>query len=87
MQTLDWIFIDADKINYPAYYELGLPLLKTGGVMVFDNVFWHGKVLDKTDKSAATQAIIETNQRLFSDPRVAITTLPLGDGMTLARKI
>jgi predicted O-methyltransferase YrrM len=83
----DLIFIDADKSNYANYYELCLSLVRVGGVIAIDNVLWHGAVLDVQDNSLATQSIRNLNRKIYEDQRVAITLLPIGDGLTLARKL
>ena len=83
----DFIFIDADKRNYPTYYEKSLPLLRTGGLMVIDNVFWHGKVADEAVNDSQTKAIRELNDRLKNDKRIALSTIPIADGMSLIRKL
>jgi caffeoyl-CoA O-methyltransferase len=82
----DFAFIDADKENYAAYYERVLKLLRPGGVVAIDNVLWGGSVLDAKDQSVDTKAIRAFNRKLKTDKRVAISTVPIGDGLTLARK-
>jgi predicted O-methyltransferase YrrM len=82
----DLIFIDADKRNYLTYYEIGLTLLRPGGLMVIDNVLWFGKVADQNEGDARTQSLRNFNQILAHDPRVKVSVIPLGDGMTLALK-
>ncbi|HSR11622.1 MAG TPA: class I SAM-dependent methyltransferase, partial [Thermodesulfobacteriota bacterium] len=84
--TIDFLFIDADKENYPAYYDRGLRLLRTGGLMAIDNVFWDGKVADRRVRDRETRAIRELNDRIKADERVDVTMIPIGDGLTLARK-
>lgn len=84
--SFDFMFIDADKRNYPNYYELGLELLRPGGLIVVDNVLWSGRVVDPTDTDKRTVAIREFNQKLHTDERVDISLVPLADGLTLARK-
>ena len=84
--SYDLAFIDADKANYGAYYERILKLLRLGGLALVDNVLWSGRVLDKTDKSEDTEAIRRFNQSLLKDERVDLSLLPVGDGLTLARK-
>lgn len=81
---LDLIFIDADKENYSNYYEVSLPLLKPGGLLIADNVLWSGKVLDP--KEADDHAIVAFNRLIQSDPRVENVCLTVRDGMMLARK-
>ncbi len=84
--TVDLVFIDADKKNYPAYYERALELLRPGGLVLIDNVLWGGAVADPGVTDAATTAIRALNDRLHHDARVDVSLLPLGDGLTLARK-
>lgn len=85
--SFDFVFIDADKVSYIDYYERCLSLLKPGGLMAIDNVFWDGAVIDKQIQDADTQAIRQFNQHVCADTRVEISMLPIGDGLTLARKI
>ncbi len=84
--SFDFGFIDADKTNYQYYYEHVLALLRTGGLLLIDNVLWGGSVanLDKTDKD--TEAIRALNTFLHHDDRVSLSMLPVGDGLTLALK-
>jgi caffeoyl-CoA O-methyltransferase len=82
----DFAFIDADKPNYLAYYERVLKLLRPGGLVAIDNVLWGGDVLDAEDQSVSTKAVRALNKKLKSDKRVDISMLPIGDGLTLARK-
>jgi caffeoyl-CoA O-methyltransferase len=84
--SFDFAFIDADKANYDAYYEAALALLRPGGLVAIDNVLWDGKVLESAPGDPDTQAIQALNAKLKDDPRVTISLLPLGDGLTLARK-
>ncbi len=84
--SFDFAFIDADKENYDAYYERVLTLLRPGGVVAIDNVLWSGKVADKTARDDETKALRALNAKLHDDRRVTICLLPLGDGLTLARK-
>jgi caffeoyl-CoA O-methyltransferase len=81
---LDFVFIDADKENYLAYYEAVLPLLRQGGLLVADNTLWSGKVL--APESPADHAIVAFNARVAADPRVDKVLLTVRDGMTLAVK-
>jgi predicted O-methyltransferase YrrM len=85
-ESFDLIFIDADKANYLAYLEHGLVLLRSGGVLLFDNTLWSGRVLEALPESADTRAIQTLNRRLKNDPRLDLSLLPLGDGLTLCRK-
>jgi predicted O-methyltransferase YrrM len=84
--TVDLIFIDADKTNYPAYYEPSLALLRPGGLLVVDNVFWGGAIANAADRSEETLAIRAINDRIHADSRVSVVMLPIADGVTLARK-
>lgn len=85
--AFDFAFIDADKINYLAYYERALTLVRSGGLIAVDNTLWGGQVMDKKSKSEDTQAIRRFNDRLRSDLRVQLALLPIGDGLTLALKL
>ena len=82
----DFAFIDADKVNYDGYYERVLSLLRPGGLAAIDNVLWSGKVVEAGPGDPDTQAIRALNAKLKHDSRVTISLLPLGDGLTLARK-
>ena len=82
----DLVFIDADKANYPTYLEHALRLLRVGGLAVFDNTLWSGRVLEENPESADTRAIHVLNRALKTDARVDLSLLPLGDGLTLCRK-
>ncbi|HEX4593884.1 MAG TPA: class I SAM-dependent methyltransferase [Bryobacteraceae bacterium] len=82
----DFAFIDADKANYPNYYERALVLVRPGGLIAVDNVLWDGKVIDPSVNDADTRAIRDFNETLHHDDRVWITMLPIRDGLTLACK-
>ena len=84
--SFDFAFIDADKNSYDIYYELCLELIKTGGLILLDNVFRHGSVTDSETVNPGAIAIRELNSRLLNDSRVDISMLPLSDGLTLIRK-
>lgn len=84
--TFDLGFIDADKENCGAYYERLLELLRPGGLILIDNVLWGGLVLDPSRDDPETNAIRALNHKLRNDVRVDLTMLPIGDGLTLARK-
>ena len=84
--TFDFAFIDADKVNHSAYFEAALELIRPGGVIAIDNTLWSGKVVDTEDNSEETVAIRALNTALKSDQRVDISLVPIGDGLTLARK-
>lgn len=82
----DMMFIDADKKNYDTYYELGLKLLRSGGLILIDNVLWSGRVADPSDMDGDTVAIRNLNAKLYADERITLSLVPIGDGLTLARK-
>ncbi len=84
--SFDFAFIDADKANYGTYYERARALLRPGGLAAIDNVLWDGKVAEEALDDPDTRAIQALNAKLKDDPRVTISLLPLGDGLTLARK-
>ncbi len=84
--SIDFAYIDADKGNYTAYYEACLALLRPGGLIAVDNVLWSGKVADPAAQDPETAAIRDFNARLRDDPRIELAMLPIGDGVTLARK-
>ena len=81
----EFVFIDADKTSYDAYYERSLELLCSGGLIAIDNTLWDGAVA-KPSKDADTVALQELNRKLHRDERIDLTLLPIGDGLTLARK-
>ncbi len=82
----DFVFIDADKANYAAYYELVLPKLAAGGLIAADNTLWSGRVLDASDGSEDTVALRAFNDKVAADSRVVCTLLTVRDGVTLIRK-
>ena len=82
----DFAFIDADKGNYQAYYEHLLDLIRPGGVIAVDNTLWSGRVADLSEQDSDTVAIREFNRMLANDSRVMVSLVPIGDGLTLARK-
>ncbi len=84
--TFDFAFIDADKTEYDAYYERILTLLRPGGLVSVDNVLWSGRVLDTAKQDPDTRAIRAFNEKIHADPRVSLSLVPIGDGLTLARK-
>ncbi len=83
--TFDFAFIDADKENYDVYYEHCLQLLHPGGLLVLDNVLWNGSVAAPA-KDDETRALQKLNEKLHLDERIDLSMLPIGDGLTLARK-
>lgn len=82
----DFAFIDADKEGYLDYYERALRLLRIGGLIAVDNTLWSGRPADPAVTDADTAAIRAFNRRLHADARVDLAVLPVGDGLTLARK-
>ena len=85
-EWFDFAFIDADKENYDAYYELCLNLIRPGGLIMIDNVLWKGRVTDPTANDPETKAIRTLNRKIAADQRVTISMLPLSDGLTLVLK-
>jgi predicted O-methyltransferase YrrM len=83
----DLAFIDADKPAYSDYFELCLKLVRSGGVIMLDNILLGGSVIDEKNRSNRTRVMRKFNEDLFNDPRITLTILPFGDGLTLARKI
>ena len=83
----DMIFIDADKMNYKEYYEKSLNLLSKNGLIIIDNVLWHGEVADETNLDKYTLNIREFNNYVLQDKRVEQIIVPLGDGMTVCRAL
>ncbi|MCA2970461.1 MAG: class I SAM-dependent methyltransferase [Acidobacteriaceae bacterium] len=81
----DFAFIDADKVNYDAYYERCLQLVRPGGLILIDNTLWHGDVINPAKQDADTLAIRALNKKLQADPRIDLSLLPLGDGLTVCR--
>ena len=84
-QKFDMIFIDADKMNYKEYYEKSLRKLNQGGLIIIDNVLWHGEVVDEKNDDKFTINIREFNKFVSKDKRVEQIIIPLGDGMTVCR--
>ncbi len=83
----DLVFIDADKENYENYYDLSLNLIDINGLVVIDNVLWHGEVADKNNKHRLTMIIKKFNTYVNNDTRTESLILPLGDGFTVCRKL
>jgi predicted O-methyltransferase YrrM len=86
-KLFDLIFIDADKDNYINYFNLSLDLIKKGGIIIIDNVFWHGDVYDKTNNDKKTNIIRKFNLHVKNNKRVEKFILPLGDGLTICKKL
>lgn len=84
--SFDFAFIDADKVHIPDYFERCLSLLRAGGLIAVDNVLWSGNVIDAAKQDDDTVAIRRFNAQLKDDNRVDISLVPIGDGLTLARK-
>ncbi len=84
--TYDFAFLDADKENYLRYYELALELVRPGGLIVADNTLWSGRVADPANDEASTVGLRRFNEQLHRDGRVDLSLVPIGDGLTLARK-
>ena len=84
--TFDFAFLDADKRNYPTYYELILRLLRPGGVLAVDNVLWGGDVVRPEIDDEDVRAVRALNDRVATDERVTVSMLPVADGLTLVRK-
>lgn len=85
--SFDMTFIDADKETYPEYYEQCIELVRPGGLILVDNVLWSGRVIDPEDQQSSTVAIRKINERIRDDQRVSLSTLPVGDGLTIARRL
>ncbi|WP_299106498.1 O-methyltransferase [uncultured Winogradskyella sp.] len=87
-QTFDLIFIDADKPNYSNYFHLIIDKLNSGGIILSDNVLWHGKVVEPLDeKDKSTKAVLDYNTLLKDDERIETVLLPIRDGLTISRKL
>ena len=84
--SFDFIFIDADKNNYPNYYELSLQLLRPNGIIIIDNMLWHGDVADENKTDSQTNIIRDLNKKIQQDERVNFSLLPLSDGLSFIRK-
>ena len=84
--SYDFIFIDADKNNYPNYYELSLSLVPSNGIIIIDNMLWHGGVADEKKKDSQTNTIRDLNTKIQNDSRVDFSLLPLSDGLSFIRK-
>ena len=86
-ESFDFAFIDADKENYPAYYDLCFALVRKNGLIGVDNALWDGKVADPSASDPSTRAIRDLNARVRADRRVRASLVPVGDGLLLAQKL
>ena len=85
-KCFDLVFLDADKENYPEYYNLVIDKIVSGGILIADNVLWSGKVIDKKDSDLTTIKLIEFNNLVQNDKRVETMVLPIRDGLSICRK-
>jgi len=86
-KTFDLVFIDADKPNYINYFHLIIDKLRSGGILLSDNVLWHGKVIEKLNpKDVSTKTVLDYNTLLKEDSRIETVLLPIRDGLTISRK-
>jgi len=86
-EEFDIVFIDADKESYPEYYDLIINKVRSGGIIIADNILWSGKILEKVEKDdQATKSIIEFNNKIIEDDRVKNIILPIRDGLNIIRK-
>ena len=86
-EKFDLVFIDADKMNYIEYYERSFQLLNKNGLIIIDNVLWYGEVVNENNNDKFTKNIKEFNSHISKDTRVEKLIIPLGDGMTVCRKL
>ena len=86
-ETFDFVLIDADKSNYEHYYEQALQLTRPGGLIALDNVLWSGRVAEPQIQDNRTKKLRALNQKLNQDRRITLSLVPIGDGLTLARKL
>ena len=86
-QKFDLVFIDADKENYKNYYNQSLDLIEKNGLIIVDNVLWHGEVVDMKKQDKLTSAIREFNTYVNRDKRTENLIIPVGDGLTVCRKL
>lgn len=84
-ESFDVVFLDADKASYPAYLERSTELLRPGGLLLADNAFWDGRVLDEAERDDDTRGIREFNRRLAADPRFQAAIVPVRDGLAVGR--
>ena len=83
----DLVFLDADKENYPAYFEMVIDKIVPGGILISDNVLWSGKVIDKNSSDIATKKLLEFNNIINNDKRLETIIIPVRDGLSVSRKI
>ena len=86
-QKFDLVFIDADKENYKNYYDQSLDLIDKNGLIIIDNVLWHGEVVDKKNQNKLTINIREFNYYVNNDKRIENLIIPIGDGLNVCRKL
>ena len=86
-EKFDLVFIDADKMNYQKYYEISLDLLNKEGLVIIDNVLWHGEVINEKINDKITNSIRDLNNFISKDKRIEKIMVPFGDGMTVCRKV
>jgi caffeoyl-CoA O-methyltransferase len=86
VEAFDFAFIDADKTNYASYYDRAMQLVRPGGLIAIDNVLWGGAVAKPEENDEDTKAIRAVNEKIRNDDRVTLALVPVGDGLTLARK-
>ena len=86
-EKFDLVFIDADKMNYQKYYEISLDLLNKEGLVIIDNVLWHGEVTNEKINDKITNSIRDLNNFISKDKRIEKIMVPFGDGMTVCRKV
>jgi caffeoyl-CoA O-methyltransferase len=84
--TFDFAYIDADKANYSNYYDRAFALVRSGGLITADNVFWHGEIADPKAQDTDVEAVRAFNRKLHADTRILLSIVPLGDGLTVAYK-
>lgn len=83
----DLVFLDADKENYPAYFEMVIDKIVPGGILISDNVLWSGKVIDKNNSDITTKKLLEFNNMINNDKRFETIIIPVRDGLSVSRKI